>query len=173
MELRRYGIGALALALATALASCGPEPPREFGKIDVEAINAMATEFVSAYNAKDAEKVANMFSGSGIIMPANASTLRGFEPIRGYFQTRFDEGASDLELETKDVSGHGPLAYVAGAYTLHLKPEDGSDTKDRGKFLWITRNLGGQWKLEVHSWSSDFPPPVPPPVPEEEAAKKK
>ncbi len=170
MELRRYGI-ALVLALAAAVVSCAPEPPREFGKLDVEAINAMAAEFASAYNAKDAEKVANMFSGSGIIMPANASTVRGFEPIRGYFESRFHEGATDLEIETKDVNGHGTLAYVTGAYTLHFKGEDGSDTKDRGKFLWVTRLLGGQWKLEVHSWSSDFPPQVPAPAPEE-AAKK-
>jgi len=175
MDRRRIGMVVAAIALAVAVGACAPEPPREFGKIDVDAINAMMAEFVTAYNAKDAEKLANMFSGTGMIMPANASALRGFEPVRGYFQGRFADGASDLTIEARDVAGHGPLDYLTGTYTLHMKPADGTDTKDRGKILWVTRNLGGQWKLEVHSWSSDFPP-APPPAPEpaaDEAAKTK
>jgi len=170
MERRRFGMGAVVLAFVAALAACGPAPPHEFDKTDVAAINAMVADFVAGYNAKDASKVANMFSGSGIIMPANASTIRGFEPIRGYFESRFAEGASALEIETRDVNGHGPLAYVTGAYTLHMRPADGTDTRDRGKFLWVTRNFGGQWKLEVHAFSTDFPPPAPEPKADEEAA---
>ncbi|MFB3854074.1 MAG: SgcJ/EcaC family oxidoreductase [Vicinamibacterales bacterium] len=174
MDRRRIGMVVAVISLAAVVGACGPEPPREFGKADIDAINTLMADFVTAYNAKDANKVANMFSGTGMVMPANASALRGFEPVRGYFENRFAEGATDLEMEARDVSGHGPLAYVTGTYTLHMKPADGTDTKDRGKILWVTKNLGGQWKLEIHAWSSDFPPPEPAPEPAaDEAAKTK
>jgi hypothetical protein len=31
-------------------------------------------------------------------------------------------------------------------------------THDRGKFLFVFRNLGGSWKIGYASWSSDLPP---------------
>jgi hypothetical protein len=32
------------------------------------------------------------------------------------------------------------------------------EVPDRGKYLFIFRNMNGQWKIEYTSWSSDLPP---------------
>ena len=114
--------------------------------------------FTVAYNAKDAPQVAAQFSGGAVLMPPNASTLRGTEAIETYFAGRFGLGASDLDIEQTDISGSGGLAYVSGDYGLNYAPPEGEPTRDRGKFLFIVRDFNGRWLLEHLIFSSDFPP---------------
>jgi uncharacterized protein (TIGR02246 family) len=153
------------LAALTAAGCSGGARSQEFGKADAEAIRAVIQDFVSAYNAKDAAKLMSHFAGNAVLMPPNASTLRGPDSIKGYFETRFNvDGATDLTIDPKDISGHGPLAYVSGDFSLALKPAGGQERRDRGKLLWILRNLSGRWLYEYTIWSSDLPPPAPAPA---------
>ena len=118
----------------------------------------MVQEFTRAYNAKDAPKVATLFAGGAVVMPPNASTLRGTEFIQAYFIGRFAQGASDLLIEPKDIAGSGALAYASGDFSLKMvPPAGGPERRDRGKFLWILRNFSGTWLLEYLIFSSDFP----------------
>jgi uncharacterized protein (TIGR02246 family) len=147
----------VATVMAVALAACSAPAQREFGKEDRDSITKLVQEFVTAYNAKDAAKVAALFTGGAGLMPPNASTLRGTESIQGYFVNRFDQGASDLLIEPKDIAGSGVLAYIAGNYSLKLAPTGGREQRDRGKFLWVLRNFSGKWLMEYLIFSSDFP----------------
>jgi uncharacterized protein (TIGR02246 family) len=156
--------GVLAVAAAVGLAACGGNgSSQEFGKPDVDQIRKMIQDFVTAYNAKDVEKVGSFFADTAALMPANRSILRGVELVRGYYQGRFTEdGATDLIVEAQTVDGHGPLGYVAATFSLNLRPPDGSAPRhDRGKVLWIVRKLGGQWKFEYQIMSSDLPAVLP------------
>jgi uncharacterized protein (TIGR02246 family) len=145
-----------ASVIAVALAACSAPVEREFGPGDRESITKLIEEFTDAYNAKDAAKVAALFTGGAGLMPPNASTLRGTEYIQRYFQGRFDQGASDLMIEQTDIAGSGALAYIAGNYHLKMAPEGGPEQRDRGKFLWVLRELRGRWLLEYLIFSSDF-----------------
>jgi ketosteroid isomerase-like protein len=152
-----------------ALLACGGSGPREFGRTDTDAIRKMTQDFQAAYNAKDAAKLATFFSGAGVLMPPNSSAVRGPDAIRGYYEVRFGEGATDLNLQPNEINGQGSIAYMSGTYSFRNAPEGGPDTRDRGKFLWIVRLLpGNNWRYEIQMWSSDLPPPVPPPPTEEE-----
>jgi len=62
-------------------------------------------------------------------------------------------GSKDLKLTPADVAGHGPLAYESGSYSMM-----NGTVPDRGKYLFIFRNMNGNWKIEYTSWSSDLPP---------------
>ena len=152
-----------AVTAAVGLAACGGSAPVEqFGRADAEQISKMIQEFAGAYNAKDVEKIATYFSGNASLMPANRSTLNGVEAIKGFYKERVTtEGATDLAVVMQSVQGHGPLAYYAGTFTLNLKPEGGTERRDRGKVIWILRKLGPQWKFEYQIMSSDLPPVVP------------
>ena len=147
-------IGATVLALA--LAACSAPAQREFGKEDRDGIAKLVQEFITAYNAKDAPKMATLFSGGAGLMPPNAPTLRGAASIEQYFAGRFAQGASGLALEAKDVAGGGAFAYTSGDYSLTLAPAGGPEQRDRGKFLWILRDFSGKWLLEYLIFSSDF-----------------
>jgi uncharacterized protein (TIGR02246 family) len=171
----RRGIAALVIVAAAGVAACsGPQPP-EFGKNDVNAITKLAQDFTAAYNAKDADKTASVFSGDATLMPPNRSTLHGIEPIKEYYRSRFEEGATDLEIKPLAINGVGTLAYMAAAFSYKDRPEGGPESHNRGKFLWVLRNLGGgQWRCEYHVWNSDLPPPEPAPAePESKPAGKK
>jgi ketosteroid isomerase-like protein len=154
-----------ALVVAVGLAACATQtPPVEFGKEDGIQIRQLVTDFVAAYNAKDLAKVGTMFSANSAVMPPNRSTLRGIDPVKGFFEGRWrDDGATNLAIEVQTVDGHGPLGFVAGAFSLELKGADGTGTgHDRGKVLWIVHKYQGQWKFELQVTSSDLPPAVPP-----------
>ena len=146
-----------ASVMALALAGCAAPVQREFGKADRDSITKLVQEFTTAYNAKDPAKVATLFTGGAGLMPPNASTVRGTESIQGYFASRFEQGASDLLIEPKDIAGSGVLAYIAGNYSLKLAPAGGTELRDRGKFLWVLRAFSGKWLLEYLIFSSDFP----------------
>ena len=162
----------IAVVAVLGVASCSGPQVKEFGREDAVQIRQFVQEFVAAYNAKDSAKMASLYSGAAILMPPNASRVRGTEPIQGYYANRFTvDGATDLAIEPGEVSGQGPLAYVIGNVSVKLKPEGKPEGHDRGKILFILRNLAKTWKIEVSMWSSDLPPRVPEP-PAEAPAKK-
>ncbi len=150
--MRRPGL-VLCAAIALTFGACGGRKVPEFGRADADTIKKVTQDFVAAYNAKDAAKVVTFLSGSAVLMPPNSSTLRGQDSIKGYYQARFAEGATDLSLDPRDVSGSGPLAYASGSYSVRT-----GDRRDRGKYLWILRNMAGTWRAEYQVWSSDLPP---------------
>ena len=159
--MRRLSVAsACVFVLALAGGGCSQAAPPEFGNADVDNIRKMLQEFAAAYNAKDALKVSQMFTGAAVVMPPNASTVRGQENVRDYYVKRFNQGASDLSLEAVDVAGHGPLAYVSGDYRLNLAPPGGEVHRDRGKFLFILRLVRDRWMLEHLMFSSDFAAPL-------------
>ena len=161
--------------VAGGLAGCGggPAPSQEFGKEDATQIRQLVSSFVEAYNAKDVDKLASLFSGNAVIMPPNRSTLRGVELVKTYFDGRLkEEGATDLVLDELTLDGHGPLAYVFTTYQLNLRPTSGSEERYRGKVIWIVKKLGGQWRFDVQMMSSDIPPAAPPAAPAAPEKKK-
>jgi len=162
--MRRHVSRLLAFVLTVGLSACaGSAPPQEFAKADADQIKGMVQNFVAAYNAKDVAKIGTFFSGNAALMPANQSTIRGVESIKGWYELRVkDEGAKDLAIEPQTIDGHGPLGYIAGAFTLTLEPAGRPARHDRGKVLWIVRKFAGQWKFECQIMSSDLPQAVPP-----------
>lgn len=159
--MRRHLLAALGAAVL-ALSACSSAPAAVgFSKADVGDIGKVIDELEAAFNAKDPAKAAALFAGDAVVMPPNASTMRGNEAVRQYYVNRFAGGATDLELAAKDISGAGTIAYASGDYRLRMVPPDGgSERPDRGKFVWVFRKLGGRWLIEYVIFSSDFAPVV-------------
>jgi len=146
----------IATVLAVALSACSSDAPRPFGKPETDSINQLIANFVTTYNAKDAAKLSGYFNGSGAVMPPNASTRRGTESIKFYYEDRFRQGASDLVLEPQTIAGSGPIAYATGDYRLNMAPAGGPARRDRGKFIFILGRQGQTWRLDQLMFSSDF-----------------
>jgi ketosteroid isomerase-like protein len=143
------------LGFSAALSACnGPTEP-EFGIPDQQALRQATTALEAAFNAKEVDRILPLYADNSVFMPPNKPLLRGRVPLKSYYNGLLDAGSTDLKLTPDDVTGHGPLAYESGAYSMM-----NGDTRDRGKFLFVFRNLGGNWKIEYASWSSDLPPAV-------------
>jgi ketosteroid isomerase-like protein len=147
-----------------AVACSSSSAPRPFGQPEQAAINQLIGEFTTLYNAKDAAKLARLFTETGSVMPPNASTVRNTEGVRDYYVRRFESGASDLALDAETVAGSGSLAFATGDYRLNMRPPDAQARRDRGKFIFILRESNGRWLLDHLMFSSDFGPEGGPPI---------
>ena len=166
---RQTWVGVVAVALASAaFAACGGPAPEAFGKEDVAAIRKLVADFVAAYNAKESAKITSLFSGSAALMVPNSSIVRGPDAVKGYYDMRFGQGATDLVIEPSVVTGHGTIGHVIATYSFRNVPASGPETRDRGKLIWLAQKLpGNNWRLETLMWSSDLPPALPPPPAEQ------
>lgn len=172
---RQMWVGIVAVALASVvLAACGGPAPEAFGKEDGAAIRKLVDDFVAAYNGKDATKIASLFTGSAALMVPNSSVVRGPDAVKGYYDMRFGQGATDLVIEPTAVTGHGTIGHVIATYSFRNVPASGPETRDRGKLIWLAQKLpGNNWRLETLMWSSDLPPPTPPAPAEPPKPEKK
>jgi ketosteroid isomerase-like protein len=95
-------------------------------------------------------------------MPPNQPIIRGKEALKNFYDDMLNkQGAANLKLNVDEVSGHGPIAYQSGTYEMDLKPASGPSARDRGKYLFVLRKMGGvngSWKYEYTMWNSDLPP---------------
>ena len=148
----------MALCLASVLtAACsGGNAGPTFDAADQDKIKAVIAQLTEAYNAKDAAKAAALYTPEAVVMPPNKSLSRGRNFVEQYYNSRFGEGATDLALQPNEIKGSGTLAVAMGDYRLTLAPAQGPRRRDRGKFVWIFRELNNVWMIDGIIFSSDF-----------------
>ena len=150
----RYAVISATLALAISLSACAAgAKQQEFTRADQDTIRRTTAELTSAFNAKQVDKLLDLYAENSVFMPPNAPMLRGKEPLKSYYNEMIEKGASNLQLEPAEVAGHGPIAYESGTYTVSY-----GHARDRGKYMRILRNMNGTWRTEKTIWSSDLPP---------------
>jgi uncharacterized protein (TIGR02246 family) len=145
-------------ALGLMLVACGGTQSRTFSKADSDSIKQRTQELVAALNAKNASKAAEFYAATATFMPPNEATMHGRDSVQLYYQTLVEAGMADVTMEPRDVGGEGPVAYADGTYSMTLKGNNGGQRRDRGKYLFVLRNTGGQWRCEYSMWNSDLPP---------------
>jgi len=142
----------VALFTAGCSSSAGPT----FDSADQDRIKAVIQQLTEAFNAKDAAKAAALYTSEAVVMPPNKTLMRGRNFVEQYYTARFGEGATNLELQPNEIKGSGTLAVAMGDYRLVLAPPSGPQRRDRGKFVWIFRELNGTWMIDGIIFSSDF-----------------
>jgi ketosteroid isomerase-like protein len=142
-----------ALALGLIASGCAGPKPEEFTRTDADAIRKLDADFVAAFNAKDTDRILAMYTDNSVFMPPNAPTLRGTQPLKSFYADLLGKGAADLKMDPVDIAGHGPIAYQSGTFSM------GGAAHDRGKFLFVMRKMGDNWRFEYTMWSSDLPKP--------------
>ncbi|MGE3277502.1 MAG: DUF4440 domain-containing protein [Vicinamibacterales bacterium] len=157
----------IALALVTssfAIAACGGNNSQAtgpvFGQAEAQTVRDRSQALAAAVNSADPQQIIAFFHGDSVLLPAEQPTVRGRDAIQAFYENLLAGGQVNVELETSDVGGHGPIAYETGTYTLTRAAEDGSSTRDRGKFVSVWRDRNGQWMIDYTIWASDMPEPV-------------
>ena len=148
-------------ALVFAAACSGPAP-EEFTTKDAGSIRQQSDAFVAAFNEKQTPKILEMYAENSVFMPPNQPIIRGREALKNFYDDMLNkQGAANLRLNVDEVSGHGPIAFQSGTYEMDLKPGSAAASRDRGKYLFVLRKMGGtngSWKYEYTMWNSDLPP---------------
>ena len=152
----RKAVTIAALALTVGVGACATGAQEEgFTRADQDTIRQKAADMEAAFNAKEIDKVVAHYADNSVFMPPNVPRIRGQEPLRDFYNDLVGKGAS-LDLQPEEISGHGPLAFETGSYSINYN--DGV-SRDRGKYLRVLRNTAGNWRVEKTIWSSDLPVP--------------
>lgn len=152
----RRSVWAIA-AIALAAVACGSPKGQEFTTQDAGNIRQKNQQFVEAFNAKDIPKILDLYAENSVFMPPNMPVIRGKDSLKNFYTDLLGQGASNLRLDVTEVAGHGPIAYQSGPYELDYAPEKGGPRHDRGKYLFVLRNMSGTWRLQYTMWNSDLP----------------
>ena len=143
-------------ALALGGAACSGPAGQEFTAKDQASIRSKNDTLVQAIDSKDIGKIVDLYAENTTFMPPNRPVIRGKDSLKAFYQDLVN-GTKDVHLTVEEVSGSGPLAYQTGTYEMDLKDAKGQAEHDRGKYLFILRNMGGNWRYEFSMWNSDLP----------------
>lgn len=142
------------------------------GKTD-PSLDKLDKEFLAAFNAKDAAKVASLYAEDALVMPPNHALVRGRANIEAYFKEEFQQGVTNLQLHPIESATANTQAFEAGTSTVTIKSggssmsmpaAGGSDAAvtENGKYLTVFKRVGNDWKIAYDIFNSDQPPPPAP-----------
>ena len=110
--------------------------------------------FSEAFKRGDAEGVANLYTETGQLGPANSDFLAGRSAIKGFIQGMMDSGIQSIQLITNELEEFEDTAIEIGRFVL----KNGDDQiADEGKFIVIWKLESGSWKLHRDIINSSMP----------------
>lgn len=152
---------ALALLSLSGEAFAQPRKPATSPILD-----KLVAEFVAAFNARDAAKVAAFYTEDATLMPPDAPMVKGRPNIEAFWRGAFEQGLSNLKLRPFDSAISGDQGYEAGTATMDIKPagkEAGAPasagavrpTTDSSKYVVVYKRVGADWKIAYDIFNSD------------------
>ena len=160
----RFQLGAAAaLCLAVVSATCGPavEPPAPAAsEADLEAINKLRQDFVSARNTGDTAGLLGLWTDDGVWMRPNETAIVGREALELRYLN--DEYSYEFTVSSEEVEVAGDWGFDRGTYTVTLTPKGrGEQAEDTGSYVAISnRQSDGSWKVARLITNSDNPLPA-------------
>ena len=132
------------------------------------ALDKLNAEFVAAFNARDAAKVASFYTEDATLMPPNAPMVKGRPNIEAFWKSAFDQGMSNLKLRPFDSAVSGDQGYEAGTAAVDLKSagkeagaaasaNSGRPVTDTSKYIVVFKRVGADWKMAYDIFNSDAP----------------
>jgi len=100
--------------------------------------------------------VAALYTENGQVLPPNSDFVAGKQAIAMFWQALMDMAIKEVKLEIVEVSGHGDTAIKVSKYALQ---GEGGQALDKGKYIVIWKQEGGQWKLHRDIFNSSMPAP--------------
>lgn len=154
------------------LAACGPKGPDPLA--DEAALKADPTAWFEAFNAGNADGVANLYAEDALLLGPAAPAVAGRAAIRDFIAADIEKmkgaGLTYASSEITGVGVSGDLGWLSG--TVSVANASGA-TVDTAKFVSVYRRISGDWQLIRDIWNSDMAPaaaaPTTPAVPAEVA----
>jgi uncharacterized protein (TIGR02246 family) len=125
---------------------------------DKKALEAGATAWMGAFNAKDIDVMAALYAEDAVLLPPDAPAIFGRDAVKAALQEMLASGIG-IELEDLEIKVENDLGYKAGRY--RVLSEDGS-LVDRGKYIEVWTKVDGTWVLHRDIWNSSVQPEVGP-----------
>ena len=144
---------------ALALGACTTMPLNQAS--EEQAIRAVTNDYVTAFNAHDADRLTAMHTPDAVVMVSNSPLATGSSAIRGSFVEFFKTPGVSLSVTPTRINVVSPtVATDIGTYALTFDTPQGKVT-DRGNYTTIWHKVNGQWRLAVDAPVTTTPMPMP------------
>ncbi len=140
---------AFALLLSVVLVACkqgGHDPAADGASLD-----KAAAGWEAAYNEKNAESVAALYTEDGQLLPPGAGTVTGRPAIKDFWSKDIATQWAKISIRAESSTIAGDWAYRSGAWST----ESAAQT---GKYLEVWKRVGDSWQLHKDIWNSDAMP---------------
>ncbi len=145
---------AVAVFVLVAAAACSHDPAVSLDA-ERERLEERQSEFFAALEARDAERMAELFSDDAVVHVANRPPLEGRGAIRAFYGNMFGFlSASSATPERVHMSGAGDLAYSTGGTSNEFHSPEGT-VAYTGKYLLVWEKREDHWMIAAYSISSD------------------
>lgn len=150
------------LCVAALLASCSGKnndaattalgAPAAATSTDIPAdVASLDQQFISAWNSKDAAKVASML-GDDVQFLQGETHFSGKSDVTNKWVTPTINTISNLKTNTVSSSNSDALAYEAGTFSVDVLPTAAEKTtgEGQGNYIFVWKKAGdGTWKLSL------------------------
>lgn len=150
----------LAIAMAAlTLGACAPTMVNQAS--EEQAIRSLDSEFRTAFNAHDPDRLVALYAPDATVMMSNSPTVTGSSAIRGYFVDFFKAPNATLDFTPSRIDVASPtVATAVGTYTLTFDSPQGRMT-DRGNYTTVLHKINGQWRIATDAVVTTTPMPMP------------
>jgi uncharacterized protein (TIGR02246 family) len=161
----------LILVAALLLAGCGGAASEEKkeatkapdAKADMDALNKLRDDFLTAFNSGDAAKVGDLYAEDAVQMPGDGSpTVKGRAAIVERNKGFFEQFTAKITLTPSRNAVSGDLGYDEGTYTMEATPKakGGKPMTEEGRYVVVLQRKAGVWKV-VEDIDNAIKPPAP------------
>jgi len=119
-----------------------------------EAIEKANANLLACFRRGDARAIGNLYTNNAQLLPAGSEPIKGPSAIGDFWETVLQMGVKEVKLQTVEVDGQGNTAIELGEYTLFTA---NGQLADRGKYVVIWKQAGGEWKLHWDIWNTSEP----------------
>jgi ketosteroid isomerase-like protein len=142
------------LATTVLAAACAPHRAAS-PDTQRDGLRDRQSEFMASLSARDADRIAALFSDSAVLHIANMPPVEGRDAIREFYRNIFRFlTASTAVPESIRVSASGDLAYGIGSVANEFRGPEGTSV-NTGKYLLVWSRGSGDWMIEVYSVSGN------------------
>jgi len=151
------------IALAVLLAGCNRAAApvaADTRDADATAIRQLETDWLKAYQAKDADKIASFYADDASALNSGMPVVTGKTSIEDAYRKFVADKNFSLAFPPSDkvvVAKSGDMAYTQGSYTLtYTDPKTKKPMTEKGKFVEVyMKQPDGSWKNVADIGSSD------------------
>ncbi|HVL66146.1 MAG TPA: SgcJ/EcaC family oxidoreductase [Vicinamibacterales bacterium] len=141
MNVRAGAITASLLLLPAAACSRAESPP--------PGPRQVSEAFAAAYNARDAVRLAALYTDDAELMPPDSPVVQGRAAIEALFREKFEQNcAMELRSVRSDVAGG--RGFDTGDIAITMSAPDGARERIAGKYLAVMTRVGNDWKIAYH-----------------------
>lgn len=123
---------------------------------EIAALQAADKNWEKAYNAGNADAVANLYDEQAVLLPPGAPGVSGRAAIKSFFAkdtAETQKAGVTFTLGPKPAGGvSGDMGWQSGTYAAKDKSGKVVET---GKYLSVSMKKGGKWLYVRDTWNAD------------------